>query len=129
MPKLLVVDDSRLTRRIVTGALKGVGHTVVEAANGEEGFEAFRAGDFDCVMSDLLMPVMDGFEMAAAIRAIDKETPILVATADIQESSQVRCAEIGVTRLLNKPLKAHQITDAVDAALGTPATTAPTTEG
>lgn len=117
MAKLLVVDDSRLTRRIVTSALKQVGHTVVEAVDGAAGLAAFEAGEFDCVMTDLLMPVMDGFEMAAAIRELAPEIPLLVATADIQESSHERCAVIGVTRLLNKPLKAHQITEAVAEAI------------
>lgn len=117
MAKLLVVDDSRLTRRIVSGALKKAGHTVVEAVDGVTGLEAFKQGEFDCVMSDLLMPNMDGFEMTAAIRGLDPLIPILVATADIQESSHERCREIGVTRLLNKPMKAHEITEAVDGAI------------
>lgn len=124
MANLLVVDDSRLTRRIISGALENAGHTVTQAADGAEGLEAFRLGDFDCVMSDLLMPVMDGFEMTAAIRQIDAEVPILVATADIQDSSHERCRENGVTRLLNKPLKAHEITEAVDEAIAAASTKA-----
>ncbi len=117
MAKLLVVDDSRLTRRIIVSALTEGGHECVQAENGELGLEAFRAGSFDCIMSDLLMPCMDGFGMAAAIREIDACIPILVATADIQESSRQRCEEIGVTRLLNKPLKAEQINEAVAEAI------------
>ncbi|MEO0531056.1 MAG: response regulator [Planctomycetota bacterium] len=121
MAHLLVVDDSRLTRRIVVGALKSAGHTCVEASDGCEGLEVFQQGGFDCVMSDLLMPNMDGFEMTAAIREQDPSIPIIVASADIQESSRQRCEEIGVTRMLNKPMKGPQITEAVDEVLA-PAT-------
>lgn len=125
MAKLLVVDDSRLTRRIISSALKKAGHTVVEATDGAAGLEAFQQGEFDCVMSDLLMPHMDGFEMTAEIRNLDPLIPILVATADIQESSQERCREIGVTRLLNKPMKAHEITEAVDGAIASSQASSP----
>lgn len=121
MARLLVVDDSRLTRRIIVGALKTAGHICTEACDGVEGLEAFQKGDFDGVFSDLLMPNMDGFEMTAAIRKLDADIPILVATADIQESSRLRCEEIGVTRMLNKPMKGTEINLAIDEVLATAA--------
>jgi two-component system chemotaxis response regulator CheY len=117
MARMLVVDDSRLTRRLITAALKKADHEVTEAANGALGLEAFRAEPPDAVFSDLLMPEMDGFEMAAAIRAIDPNVPIIIATADIQESSRERCEEIGVTRLVNKPFKAEFILEVLNSVL------------
>lgn len=117
MAKVLVVDDSRLTRRIITGALKKAGHQVSEATNGEEGLAAFKSDSPDCVFSDLLMPIMDGFEMTAAIAELSPSTPVIVATADIQDSSRDRCEENGVRLMLNKPLKAEEISDAVASVL------------
>lgn len=117
MARLLVVDDSRLTRRLIVGALKKAGHEVREAGDGSEGLEAFQAERPDFIFSDLLMPVMDGFEFATAIRELDKTIPLVIITADIQESSRGKCEAIGVTEILNKPLKANEICAAVDRAL------------
>ncbi|MEM6798601.1 MAG: response regulator, partial [Planctomycetota bacterium] len=71
MGKILVVDDSRLTRRVIVGALEEAGHEIVQASNGAEGIKAFRAFNPDCVMTDLLMPEMDGFELTQEIRSLD----------------------------------------------------------
>ena len=119
MPNILVVDDSRLTRRIICKALTDAGHEVAQAVNGQEGLEAFRQGNFDLVFSDLLMPVMDGFQFAEALRAESSTLPIIITTADIQESSQERCRDIGVNKILNKPAKADSIISAVDDLLST----------
>ncbi|MEM8865949.1 MAG: response regulator [Planctomycetota bacterium] len=117
MAKVLVVDDSRLTRRLIVSALEKAGHDIVQAQNGEEGLKAFRAFNPDCVMSDLLMPVMDGFELTRELRSLDPFVPILISTADIQERSRERCEELRVTRMLNKPLKPQEICDAVADAI------------
>lgn len=117
MARILVVDDSRITRRLLASALKDAGHEVTQACDGEEGLETFKSSEFDMVFSDLLMPKMDGFEMTAGILEINPQMPVVVATADIQESSLERCEEIGVRRLINKPFKPADITDAVDEFL------------
>lgn len=117
MPKILVVDDSRLTRRVVVGALQKAGYECVEAGDGAEALEAFGREAPDCVFSDLLMPRMDGFELTARLRDLAPEVPVIIATADIQDSSRERCLEAGVVRLLNKPLKADEIASAVAEAL------------
>lgn len=117
MAKVLVVDDSKLTRRMLLSALLKAGHECVEAGNGVEGLEAFKQSAPEVVFSDLLMPQMDGFEMTARIRDLSPSTPIIVATADIQDSSRERCEQIGVTKLLNKPLKPEEIAGAVSEVL------------
>ncbi len=117
MAKILVVDDSRLTRRVIVGALTQAGHEIVQAGNGVDALKAYHAFSPDCVMSDLLMPEMDGFELTEALRALDPALPIVVSTADIQDKSRLRCEEIGVTRMLTKPLKAAEILETVDAVL------------
>ena len=119
MANILVIDDSKLSRRILCKALRTAGHSIREACNGVEGLEAFRAEKPDCVLSDLLMPEMDGFEMVEAIRAEDQQTPIVVASADIQESSHQRVRELGVSELLTKPIKADELNAAIDRALAT----------
>ena len=117
MAKILVIDDSRLTRRLIVRALKKAGHEVREAGDGSEGLEAFKAEKPDFIFSDLLMPVMDGFEFAAAVRELDTTVPLIILTADTQGSSRKKCEAIGVTEVLNKPLTVDEICAAVDRAL------------
>lgn len=117
MAKVLVVDDSGLSRRVIVAAVKSAGHEVMQAADGEKGVKAFRAFGPDLVMSDLLMPVMDGFGLTAAIRSIDPDMPIIITTADIQDRSRERCEALGVTRMLTKPAKKEEIVAAVEEAL------------
>ena len=78
MAKVLVVDDSGLSRRLIAGAVKQGGHEVLQAADGADGLKAFRAFEPDCVMSDLLMPVMGVMMQSAAMGAL----PTLRAAVD-----------------------------------------------
>lgn len=117
MAKILVVDDSRLTRRIVVAALEGAGHECVQAGNGEEGLAAYREHTPDCVVTDLLMPVMDGFGLAEAVREVDADAPVIVVSADIQQSSLERCESLGVAAMLNKPAKPDVIVESVERAI------------
>ncbi|MEI6185427.1 MAG: response regulator, partial [Bacteroidota bacterium] len=62
MPNILVIDDERSIRSVLKDILTNEGHTVQEAADGEEGFAKLMAGNFDVVLCDIKMPKMDGLE-------------------------------------------------------------------
>src|SRR4051794_41844303 len=82
---ILVVDDSLIARQQVIDAVTGLGFDLVEAANGEEGLSRFQAApETVLVISDLNMPMMDGIEMAAAIRALPSggTVPIVLVTTE-----------------------------------------------
>jgi len=117
MPHILVVEDSRLSRCMVANALREAGHEVTEAGNGEEGLQAFNQALPDCVVTDLLMPVMQGQVMLQHIRAISPDVPVIVASADIQRSSRSTCEELGISGFLSKPVQAEALLTCVDAAL------------
>ncbi len=117
MSRILVVDDSRLSRRFVTKPLREAGHEIIEATNGQEALEAFHEHAPDCVVSDLLMPVMDGPTFIAHLRE-ESTVPIVVISADIQDSTREIVDQLGVTRFLNKPFKADELMAAIDQALG-----------
>ena len=102
---------------MVVAALREAGHDISEAANGEQGLESFRQDRPDCVVMDLLMPVMDGQELLRRIRAIDSDVPIIVASADIQRSSQSACEELGINGFLHKPIQKEALLACIDAAL------------
>ena len=123
MARILLADDSRLSRRILAGALRAGGHDVREANDGAEALEAYRAERPDCLLTDLLMPNLDGFGLIEAVRCEDAGLPIVVASADIQQTSHDRCHALGVAALLTKPIKGEPLLAAVDGALtptGTP---------
>ncbi len=107
MAKILVVDDSFLARDILSKSLQSLGYEVVLAANGKEALEKFSAELFDCVCLDLLMPLMGGYELIAALKAKEKETgrvvPLVVVSSDIQKTTADRCLnEFGVAAFFEK---------------------------
>lgn len=116
--KILVVDDSRLSRRrFLAGPLKEAGYEVIEAADGQEGLAAFEEHAPDVVISDLLMPVMDGFEFIAALREKEITQPVIVASADIQESSRKKVDELETFGFLNKPYTSEVLLETVEKAI------------
>lgn len=120
MTKILAIDDSSLSRRrFVAKPLRDAGYEVIEAENGKVGLEAARKHSPDCIISDLLMPEMDGFEFLEAMQKENSQIPIIVASADIQESSRQKVFDLGATEFLNKPFRPEQLLEKVAAVLET----------
>jgi CheY-like chemotaxis protein len=117
MPKILIIDDSRLSRNMLSDPLLEFGFTVVQAENGQEGLDAFAAHNPDCVITDLLMPVMTGQEFIRELRGKDTAVPVLVLSSDIQETSEAECQALGISKFLNKPVNADQIVNDVNEAI------------
>ena len=117
MANILLVDDSRLSRSMEKNALTSAGHDVTEAVNGSQGLELLAGGPFDLIVTDLLMPICDGMEMLRRLRATGDNTPALICSADIQESSRQTCQSIGINGYLNKPVKPAELLDAVEGIL------------
>jgi len=117
MSYILVVEDSRLSRRFISTPLREAGHDVLEAANGEEGFEVFCQNHPDCVVTDLLMPIMDGQELLKKIREIDSDVPVIIASADIQQSSRTLCETLGISGFLQKPVQSKELLEKIGTAL------------
>lgn len=104
--RILVVDDSRTLRRILTMSLKNLGLTnVVEAANGLEAVEAIRTQGVDLVLLDLEMPELDGLGVLEIIKNDDehKMLPVIVISGADQIEKTIRCIEIGAEDYLPKP--------------------------
>lgn len=116
--KILTVDDSNLARkRFIAQPLRQAGYEVIEAVNGEEGLKAVEEHQPDVIVSDLLMPIMDGFEFLAALSERGVTTPIIVVSADIQESSREKIDQFETFGFLNKPFKAEVLLETVQQAL------------
>ncbi len=116
--KILAVDDSLLSRlRFVADPLRNAGYEVIEAANGKEGLAAQAEHRPDIIISDLLMPEMDGFDFILALRDRGVAVPVIVATADVQETSRQRMEELNTFGFINKPFSSDEIIGLVQDAI------------
>lgn len=117
MALVLIVDDSKFNRGRVIASLARDGYDTIEAENGLVALEHIVAKSPDVIVSDLLMPELDGLGLLRELRSRQNATPVVVITADIQSSSRELCLQLGVTEFLNKPWQPEQVCAAVARAL------------
>ena len=114
--KVLVVDDMVTMRRIIKNILKQLGFgNVDEAENGQEALQKLRADTFGFVVSDWNMPVMTGIDMLRAIRADEKlkTIPVLMVTAEAQQSNLIEAVQAGVSNYIVKPFTAETMQEKI----------------
>jgi CheY-like chemotaxis protein len=124
-PRILVVEDDPDLRRILKLQLVSRGFEITEAENGAEGFSAIQEELPDCVILDLMMPVMDGFGFLKRIRSImgTKDVPVLILTASEDERNKVRGLQYQADNYMSKPYDLDKLTEVVEkmvAAKGVP---------
>lgn len=115
--KILIVDDSSLARRTVRTMLEEMGHTVEEASDGAQALERFYLSAPDIVVLDMVMHGMYGLEVLAKMREMKPDARVIVATADIQDSTQQQARAAGAMGFVNKPLNRQTFGDAVSKVL------------
>ena len=104
---VLVVDDNKINRRLATVLLETEGHRVSVASNGREAVEAVMRDDFDVVLMDVQMPVMDGVQATRRIRSLPapkSAVPIVALTADALAGADERYRAAGMDAYVSKPL-------------------------
>lgn len=117
MAKILVVDDSALSRKISRRILEEAGHSVEEAADGLSALERYALARPDLVLLDVTMSEMNGLEVLRQLRAMDPDARVVMATADVQSSTRTLSEAGGAVGFVLKPLARESILQAVDAAL------------
>lgn len=118
---VLLVEDDKLVRESLARTLTEKGLTVLEAADGKEGFEKALSGNVDLIMTDIIMPEVDGLTMLANLREDSKgrEIPAIILSNDEEADSLNKAIEAGVTVYLSKAtLDADAIAEQVLVALG-----------
>lgn len=110
---MLFVEDDAATRKLVTNILKVNGFNCIVAENGQEGLELYRRYSPEIVLSDIMMPVMNGLEMARAIRADFPETQFIFMTALEESKSILQAIDIGVTQYVVKPVDLSKLLAAI----------------
>ncbi len=115
--KILIVDDSSLARRTTRQALEEQGHTVEEAVDGAQALERYFLSRPDLVILDMVMNGMYGLEVLSKMRELNPSAKVIVATADIQQSTQDQARAAGAAAFINKPLNRKVLAEAVAAVL------------
>ncbi len=110
MATVLIVDDSKTSRRILGDVLKNMGLEVVgEAVNGEEGFLKYKELRPDLVTMDITMPVMSGLESLLLIKHEDENARVVMITAAGQKNNLMQAMKAGAEEFLTKPLEEAEI--------------------
>ena len=115
--KILIVDDSALSRRTLRRILESAGYEVVEADDGMTALELYFLEKPSLVLLDLVMKGMYGIDVLVKLREMDPKALVVVASADIQSSTRKMVDEAGALAFINKPFVSEQVIAAVEAAL------------
>lgn len=116
MRKILVVDDERQITRMLRASLQSSGYEVLVANDGLEGLKRFEAERPDLVISDLVMPEMNGLELTRAIRRLT-QTPIIVLSVRDSDAMKVSALDEGADDYLTKPFSMPELLARVRAQL------------
>ncbi len=117
MPNILVVEDDVPLNRIVCRYLTGAGYDVSGCSNPDEAFDRMDKTSFDLIISDIMMPGMDGFLFAEAVRQGDRNIPILFMTARDDMPSKQKGFKIGIDDYMVKPVEMDELVLRVGALL------------
>jgi signal transduction histidine kinase/DNA-binding response OmpR family regulator len=119
--RVLLAEDVELNREVVIGILEDTGLTIECAENGRRAVELFAKNDYDLVIMDVQMPVMDGYDATRAIRTSGKPNaaacPIIAMTADAFKENVRECLAAGMNDHLAKPLDVDRLFDTLAAYL------------
>jgi signal transduction histidine kinase/CheY-like chemotaxis protein len=117
--RILLADDLDLTRTVTADFLRSAGHLVTEVANGEAAVAAVREHDFDVLLTDMRMPVVDGLEVTRRVRALPGHrgrTPVVLVTADLIAIEAGESSQTGVDVCVRKPFTRSELLAAVATA-------------
>ena len=115
--KILIVDDSALSRRTLRRILETAGYEIVEADDGMTALEVYFLEKPTLVLLDLVMKGMYGLDVLLKLREMDPKALVVVASADIQSSTRKLVDEAGALAFINKPFISEQVIASVEAAL------------
>ena len=115
--KILIVDDSGFARRTLRQMLESAGHTIEEAANGNDALERYFLKRPDLVLLDIVMEGMNGLEVLPRIKELDPGARVIVASADVQSSTRTEAQAAGAIGFINKPFVREQVLETVSNVL------------
>ncbi|MDH5546509.1 MAG: response regulator [Gammaproteobacteria bacterium] len=118
--KILLVEDHNINQRVAMGILKALGYKADIAQNGQEAVQAVSKIDYDLILMDIQMPVMDGIEATRAIRRQEgnRHNIIIAMTANAMQGDRDRCMKAGMDDYIAKPFKPEELSRCIETHLG-----------
>ncbi|MFN3800843.1 response regulator [Belliella pelovolcani] len=108
--KILLCEDNEINQTLVKTLLRPANFDLVIASNGEEGIQRFQEMDFDLVLMDIQMPIMDGYQTTIYLREkLHTQVPIIALTANYMLKEKQKCLELGMNDYLSKPFKKEEL--------------------
>lgn len=117
MAKILIVDDSSLSRKIMRSILATDKHEVIEATGGLDALERYFIEKPDLVLIDLAMPDMEGTEVLEKLMAMDNKAKVIIASADAQEMTRAAVTVAGAMGYITKPFMRQDVLNQVNQVL------------
>ena len=115
---VLVVDDHPINRRMLARQLNALGYAVLTAADGREALALWQEGGFAVLITDCQMPVVDGYQLAHAIRKLEaglkSRLPIIACTANVSTESRQQCFSVGMDEVITKPVELATLKQLLD---------------
>lgn len=125
MHRVLLAEDNKLNQIVAAGTLRKLGYDVEIVDGGVAAVEACSSTQFDAVLMDVMMPDMDGYQATAEIRANEvtssrPHTPVIGLSARAMDGDREIALEAGFNDYLAKPLREHELQDALERWIGAP---------
>lgn len=117
MLKILIAEDDRELRQLFIHVLNRNGYTVTGVSNGQEALDAMDTDFYDMIISDIMMPVMDGYELVRQLREVGNTTPVLMITAKDAFDDMRLGFQSGVDDYMVKPINVNEMVLRVQALL------------
>jgi CheY-like chemotaxis protein len=111
---VLYADDEDRAREMMAKMLRWKGLVVLTAADGSEAWDLFRSHKPDIIVTDIRMPVMDGIEMSRKVREVCTRTPIIFASAYLNEQHMPDLADIGIHSYIQKPIQLEKLLASIE---------------
>ena len=119
MANILLVDDSRTSRRMLRNILESAGHTIIdEATDGEQAIEKYIANRPAITTLDITMPVMDGLQALKGIKEFDSNAMVIMCSAMGQQAMVIEAIQYGAKDFIVKPFQADRVVAAVKKVIG-----------
>ncbi len=109
MVKILVAEDERAMNGFLSSALREAGYEVKSCYNGKEALDAFARGSYAAIISDIMMPHLDGYALAEGVRALNKSIPIIFMSARDDKPSKMYGYQIGIDDYITKPFDIDEL--------------------
>ena len=117
MFKVLVVEDDRDLRQLFARVLQRSGYETLEAGDGQQALEVLEREYVDVIISDIMMPVMDGYELVRSLREADMKMPVLMITAKDEDADRILGLDIGADDYIVKPFSPGEVMARIRAVL------------